>query len=243
VRRAASIPAPLQRHLTTDLAVLERMLQPRGKRIVDIGCGDGRLVRQLGALGADVIGVEISAQQLGAAIADDDGGEARYLIGRAQELPLEDGSVDVALFMRTLHHVPPAELTVALNQARRVLRDDGAVYVAEPLATGDYFELTRIVDDEREVRAAAQEALARAADAGLERVTTFDYDVEVCVRGIAGLRQRIVSVDPDRADIFDARIDELTSVFARRGERGQHADERCFLQPMRADLLKTAGRS
>ena len=134
-------------------------------------------MRQLAGLGARVVGVEISEQQLATAVASDGDTGARYMIGSGQQLPLADASVDLAVFMRTLHHVPPAELLDALREAGRVLRRDGLVYVAEPLAEGDYFELVSLVDDEREAREAAQAALREAGRAGLEHVTAVEYDV------------------------------------------------------------------
>jgi len=213
-------------------------VQPSGKDVVDIGCGPGALVRALTARGSRVTGVEISEDQLAAAVRADDGAGARYVVGRAERLPLNDASVDAAVFMRTLHHVPPAELLQGLREARRVLRDGGLVYVAEPLAEGDFFELTRLVEDEVEVRAAAQAALDRGGEAGLERVSTFEYDVRVCLADLAALRTRIVTVDPARARWFDAREDELAAAFSRLGEPGERPGERCFLQPMRADLLR-----
>ncbi|HEY4828746.1 MAG TPA: class I SAM-dependent methyltransferase, partial [Solirubrobacteraceae bacterium] len=187
----------------SDLDVLDRLVQPTGKDVVDIGCGGGALVRALAARGARMTGVEISEEQLAPALNGDDASGARYVIGTAQRLPLEAASVDAAVFMRTLHHVPPAELLDALREARRVLRADGVVYVAEPLAQGDYFELTRLVEDEVEVRAAAQATLGRASDVGLNRDTTLDYDVRLCLADLAALRERIVSVDPARAEVFD----------------------------------------
>jgi SAM-dependent methyltransferase len=229
----------LTRELTTDLLVLERLLEPGGRDVVDIGCGGGVLARDLAALGARVIGIEVCEQQLAAAIACEGSG-VRYLVGRAQRLPLEDGSVDVAVFMRSLHHVAPADLMLALGEARRVLRPGGAVYVAEPLPDGDFFALTSLVEDELEVRQAAQNALERAGLVGLDRRSTVDYDVRVCVRDLAGLRARIVSVDPQRAEVFDARRTELAEAFARLGEPGEGPGERCFLQPMRADVLQPA---
>ena len=162
--------------------MLERLAEPAGRDVLDIGCGGGWLVRELTARGANVVGLEISREQLATAIARDDGAGARYLVGRAQQLPIDDESVDLAIFMRTLHHVPPDELTGALREARRVLRPGGAIYVAEPLAQGEYFALTSMVEDELGVRQAAQEALANAAQAGLERVTTVDYDVRIRLR-------------------------------------------------------------
>lgn len=225
----------------SDLDVLDRLVKPSGKDVVDIGCGGGALVRALSGRGARMIGVEISEGQLGPAVSADDGTGARYLIGTAQRLPLEDASVDAAVFMRSLHHVPAAELIDALREARRVLREDGLVYVAEPLAEGDFFALTRLVEDEVDVRAAAQAALDRASDAGLSRASTFDYDVRVCLADLAALRARLVSVDPARAEPFDAREAELAGAFARLGEAGERPGERCFRQPMRADVLRAAG--
>jgi hypothetical protein len=188
-----------------------------------------------------VIGVEISEQQLAPALVSDGGSAARYLIGRAQQLPIEEGSVDATVFMRTLHHVPPDDLLDALCEARRVLRPGGVAYVAEPLALGDFFELTRVVEDETVVRAAAQDALARASEAGLVREITLDYDVRMCLADLGALRDRLVSVDPARAEVFDARRDELADEFERLGEAGERPGERCFRQPMRADLLRVFG--
>jgi SAM-dependent methyltransferase len=222
---------------TTDLSMLERLVKPRGKDVLDIGCGGGTLVRDLAARGTRAIGVEITAEQLAPALARDGDSGARYLVGRAQELPLIDASVDVAVFMRTLHHVPMADLTQALAEAGRVLRRGGRVYVAEPLAHGGYFALTSLVEDELEVREAAQAALAQAALAGLDRVTTVDYYVRLRIADLAAFRSRIVSVDPARAAIFDERQAELADAFLRLGETGDNPGERCFLQPMRADVL------
>ena len=112
------------------------------------------------------------------------------------------------------------------------------MYVAEPLAEGNFFELTRMVEDEVEVRAAAQNALSQAAEAGLHRATTIDYDVRLQVAGLEALRARVVSVDPRRAEWFDAREDELAAALERLGEPGERAGERWFLVPMRADVLR-----
>jgi SAM-dependent methyltransferase len=225
---------------TTDLEMLERLVTPAGKDVVDIGCGGGALVRDLAAGGARVIGIEISDAQLATARERDGGSGAAYLVGRAQALPLADASVDLAVFMRALHHVAPADLPAALREARRVLRPGGAVYVAEPLAEGDYFALTSMVEDELEVRRAAQAALAGAGQAGLERAQTVDYDVRVRLADVAAFRARTVSVDPTRAPIFDAREAEIAVAFERRGEPGERPGERCFVQPMRADVLRPA---
>jgi hypothetical protein len=223
----------------TDTSMLERLVAPAGKDVVDVGCGGGGLVRELAASGARPIGIEISEAQLAPARARDDGnGDVRYLVGRAEALPLEDASVDLVVFMRSLHHVPREHLAAALREARRVLRPDGAVYVAEPVAEGDFFALTSLVEDELEVRRAAEAALADSATAGLERAVTVDYDVAVCLADVDAFRARTVSVDPERAPVFEARRDEIAAAFARLGTSGDRPGERCFTAPMRVDVLR-----
>ena len=226
--------------MISDLAMLERLVPPSGKDVVDIGCGAGALVRALAEHGARVTGVEISESQLASAIEQDDGRGARYLIGRAEQMPLDDASLDIVVFMRSFHHVPRADLAGALAEARRVIRPGGAVYVAEPLAEGAFFELTRMVDDETEVRAGAQAALTRAARAGLHRVTTVDYHAPLTIAGLPGLRARVVAADPQRADRFDELGAELLEGLERLGEPGDRPGEWRFLHPMRADVLRPA---
>lgn len=230
----------MTRELTSDLNVLGRLVAPEGKDVVDVGCGAGSLVRELTALGARVVGVEVSQEQLATALERDGGGGARYVVGRAESLPFEDGTVDAVLFMRSLHHVPRDQQTQALREARRALRPGGIVYVAEPLAEGDFFELVNIVDDETEVRAAAQRALRDAAQAGLELRETVEYGVRIEIPDLDALRAQVVSSDPERATVFDARAGELERALARLGEPAGDDGARVFVSPMRADLLARA---
>jgi SAM-dependent methyltransferase len=225
--------------LTTDTTVLQRLVAPAGLDVLDVGCGPGALVRELTATGARAIGLEISDEQLASARRRDPDGQ--YLVGRAEQLPLEDATVDLVVFMRALHHIPIRHMTGALSEAQRVLRPGGAVYVAEPLAQGSFFELTSLVEDELAVRRAAQDALSRAGEAGLERLSTTDYVVEARLQGVEALRRRLTAVDPDRASVFEARRDEIAAAFDRLGEPGEQPGERVFHQPMRADLLRREG--
>jgi SAM-dependent methyltransferase len=222
---------------TTDIDVLRRHAELAGRDVLDVGCGQGRLVRELTALGARVTGIEISEQQLAAAWAADDEGGARYLVGRAEAIPLADGSFDLVVFRASLHHVPIAQMLAALREARRVLRPGGQVYAAEPLASGDFYALVSVVDNEDEVRDAAQRALAQADAAGLAHVATEEYELEALVGGLDTLRRRMVAVDPARAERFDARRDELERRFAQLGQPQDGG--RRFTEIMRAVVLQT----
>jgi SAM-dependent methyltransferase len=221
---------------TTDIDVLRRHAELAGRDVLDVGCGQGRLVRELTALGARVTGMEISEEQLAAARAADDGAGAKYLVGRAESIPLPDDSVDLVVFRASLHHVPIAQMLPALREACRVLRPGGHVYAAEPLASGDFYALVSIVDNEDEVRDAAQRALQHADAAGLAHVATEQYELEALVGGLDALRRRMVAVDPGRAAAFDAHRDELERRFAELGEPSEDGGRR-FTEIMRAVVL------
>ncbi len=228
---------------TTDLSLLRRLVERRHvdlseSDVLDVGCGHGGLVRELTALGARVTGIEISDQQLAAARAADDGAGARYLVGRAESIPLADASFDLVVFRASLHHVPIAQMLPALREARRVLRTGGHVYAAEPLARGDFYELVSIVDNEDEVRDAAQRTLANAVAAGLARVATEEYELEALVGDLDTLRRRMVAVDPSRAAAFDDHRDELERRFDELGEPNENGGRR-FTEIMRAVVLRT----
>jgi SAM-dependent methyltransferase len=226
------------REVSTDLSMLERLVDPHGREVVDIGCGAGALARALAVAGARVVALEISEEQLAPALAGDGGSGVQYVVGRAQALPLEDTAVDIAVFMRTLHHVPVEDMTQALKEARRVVLPGGTVYVAEPLSEGDFWALTSIIEDEFEAREAAQSAIAQAVNIGLEPVTTVEYEVPLRLASVDHFRELTVAVDPSRAEIFAARSSELADAFQRMGEPGERPGGRCFLSPTRVDVLR-----
>src|SRR5262245_29132691 len=123
--------------------VLDEVPPDGSPLIVDVGCGDGSLVRHLARRGAHAVGVEVGAEPLARARAHDTVADERYEQAGAQALPLDDGVADAVVFSNSLHHVPGELLDTALAEAARVLRPGGLVYVQEPVAEGAYFELLR----------------------------------------------------------------------------------------------------
>jgi ubiquinone/menaquinone biosynthesis C-methylase UbiE len=108
-------------------AIFRRHL-PAGATIVDVGSGTGIYSALLAdALGAEVIGVDPSAGMRSVAEAEQPRPRVRYVAGRAEELPLPDGSCDAALLSNVIHHIQ--DLPAAAAELRRVLRPGGAVLV------------------------------------------------------------------------------------------------------------------
>jgi SAM-dependent methyltransferase len=218
--------------------VLDEILPKGDPVVVDVGCGDGSLVRHLARRGAHAIGVEVGAEPLARARAHDRVADERYEQAGAQALPLGDGSADVVVFANSLHHVPGDMLDTALAEAARVLRPDGLLYVQEPLAEGPYFELLRPVDDETAVRAAAQAALGRAAEHGLRHEREVLFDNDAVHADFASFRDRVVLADAARAAAFAGLEHDLRARFERTARRDEGGFR--FRQPMRVDVLRRA---
>ncbi|MGH9297560.1 MAG: class I SAM-dependent methyltransferase [Acidimicrobiales bacterium] len=95
--------------------------------VVDIGCGNGRYLAALEKRGHSglVVGLDISVGML--AVARSGAPHASVAEADATALPLRSGTVDCALAMHMLYHVPEPELAVA--ELRRVTRPGGATLV------------------------------------------------------------------------------------------------------------------
>ena len=146
----------------TDIEVLDRLVEVSGLRLLDIGCGAGRLTRELAKRGATVIGVEPDPIQAAKNRAADPMPGVTFVECGAEELGQAEGSMDGVFFKYSLHHVPPADMDRALGAAMRVLKPaTGFLYVIEPVMAGSYSELSRLFHDETEVRISAYEALGR----------------------------------------------------------------------------------
>jgi trans-aconitate methyltransferase len=103
--------------------LLERLAPQAGERILDLGCGDGTLTRQIAARGASVVGIDASPEFVAAAARS--GVDAR--LGDARSLTF-DGEFDAVFSNAVLHWVLDAD--AALSGIVRALRPGGR-FVAE----------------------------------------------------------------------------------------------------------------
>jgi len=106
-----------------------------GDRVVDVGCGPGRFLREAAERGAEAVGVDPSEQMRRLAAWRTPAklkGAVRVVEGTAERLPLEDGSATVAWAVASLHHW--ADPDAGLAELHRVLRPGGRLLIAERLA-------------------------------------------------------------------------------------------------------------
>ena len=93
-----------------------------GLRVLDIGAGTGKLTALLAELGADVTAVEPDESML--AVLRRQMPSVPVLHGKAEEIPLPDGSVDAVLCGQSMHWF---DLSRALPEIARVLTSGGVL--------------------------------------------------------------------------------------------------------------------
>jgi SAM-dependent methyltransferase len=107
-------------------AIFSLMPAP-GVLTLDIGCGEGRLSRDLAALGHRVVALD-SSPALALAAADHPGTHGPTVIGDAARLPFRDGCADLVVAFMSLQDVDDFE--TAIDEASRVLMPTGVLLVA-----------------------------------------------------------------------------------------------------------------
>jgi ubiquinone/menaquinone biosynthesis C-methylase UbiE len=219
--------------------VLPSMIELKGKKVADIGCGDGSLTRMMTRHGANVIGVEFSKQQLERARAAKPAGNEIYTEGMGEDLSFKDNKLDLVVFSNSLHHIEIDKQDQALSEAARVLKPGGMVYISEPVAEGEHFELMKPVHDETVVRGAAKKAISKAAKHGLTPETEISYLHNALYADYDAFRDRIQAINPG----LDSNLDKLEKILKSNFDSlGHKTDEGiCFGQPMQVNLLVKTG--
>jgi len=115
------------------------MVDPQPRDVVlELGCATGRHARRIAPLCRQVIGVDsaeaaIARARATAGACDD---RCRFVRADAAHLGfLADGSIDKAMAIDFIEHVPDAALRSILGEVRRVLRPGGLLAVFTPCAS------------------------------------------------------------------------------------------------------------
>jgi SAM-dependent methyltransferase len=118
----------------------ERMVPAPGTLTVEVGCGEGRVSRDLRARGHRTVSVDLSPSLLGHARQAD--GHGLYVRADASALPLSDGSCDLVVAYNSLMDV--ADMETAVGEAGRVLVPGGrfCICVTHPMNEAGRFDGT-----------------------------------------------------------------------------------------------------
>lgn len=112
---------------------LLRLLPPMV--IADLGAGEGTLSQLLARTAKKVIAIDNSPKmvEFGSRLAKEHGfPHLEYRLGDIEEPPIDDGTVDLAMFSQALHHAAAPQR--ALKAAHRILKPGGRVLILDLLS-------------------------------------------------------------------------------------------------------------
>lgn len=231
------IQAPGGYRQMEELEVVQELVEVRGRRVLELGCGAAWMTRLLAArLGAgSVTATEVDRIQHEKNLRIEDLPRVCFRFGGAEAIADPDATYDLVFMFKSLHHVPMELMDQALSEVQRVLKPGGLLYCCEPVYWGPFNDLMRLIHDEREVRAAAFSALQRAVGEGrFEPAAEVFFESTGVYPDWASFEARFLDVTHTEFDLDEARRATIRNAFERHltpaGAR--------FMKPHRVDLLR-----
>jgi len=124
-------------------SILERAGLDAGERVLDVGCGPGRLAllakKRTGV--GEVHGVDPSPEMIELANerAKRAGLDVRFQNGVIEDLPFPEGSFDLVTSSFMLHHLPDDLKRKGFSEIARVLRPGGRLLAVDLTGRGSFF--------------------------------------------------------------------------------------------------------
>ncbi len=229
--------APVTELVTDEIDFMQRVVPLARARLIELGCGKAELARRLVERGLvnSVTALEIDQRQHAANLASNPPAALTFQLGGAESIPQPDASFDLAIMLKSLHHVPLDQLDRAMSEIRRVLVPGGHLYVSEPVYAGEFNEIVRLFHDEGVVRAAAYRAIRNAIDTGvLEDDGEHVFDTPLLFKNFEDFENKLIRVTHSDIRLPDSVADDVRARF----ERHMTPDGARFVRQMRINVLR-----
>ena len=217
--------------------IYNNLLSLDGKHILELGCGSAEITRNIATSGANrkITALEVDEIAYEKNLQITDLSNVTFVLSGAQEIPLQDESVDVVFMFKSLHHVPLELMEPSMREIRRVLKPGGLVYISEPVFAGDFNEILRLFHDEQKVRQAAFYTIKKAVDEGLfDLVKETFFNSPMKFENFAEFENNTIKATHSSHKLDD----KLYDLVKQRFEHHVAGDGAHFLMPMRVDLLQ-----
>ena len=129
---AEKYSSSLDRQLFCDRPLLDLLGTVSGKAVLDIGCGNGQISREVAKRAGKVIGIDASEEMLEQAKRlHKDVDNIEFIHASAEQLPFSDGEFDAALCSMTIITFPTVEMIKGMfKEAARVLKPSGILSIS-----------------------------------------------------------------------------------------------------------------
>lgn len=222
--------------MATELELIEHLLSFEGALVLELGCGRASVTRQLAQIHRDCrfIATEVDAVQHEKNLQHPEP-NIRFRLEGAQSISEPDQSVDIAMMLKSLHHVPETIMPQAMGEVARVLKPGGVAYFSEPVYQGEFNALMSLIHDEKRVRELAFAAIrSLALRDDMELLGQYFINVPGLYSSWEDFESRFLKITHTRLEMDEQRYCRIRDAFMEHmGPEGAK-----FLKPHRIDLLR-----
>ncbi len=148
-----------------EISNITGLLNSDDRLALEIGCGNGRITRQLSARFGKYIALDLNAQLI--KLARNANPKVEFIVSSGEKLPFDEELFDVILFPLSLHHQNAAH---ALREAYRVLKRTGKAIITEPTPDGEIQKLYHLYADETQQLQETQSAIRKSPFQHIKRI-------------------------------------------------------------------------
>lgn len=220
-----------------ELELITAELNLENAQILELGCGKAEKTRSIAQSGkvAGIVALEVDVIQHAKNLEISDLPNVSFRQGAAEEIPADDASFDIVMMFKSLHHVPTGSMDQALSEIQRVLKPGGLAWISEPVYAGEFNEILRLFNDEKDVREAAFNAVRSSFEDG--RFTLVEqrfFSTPGHFDNFEQFENRVIKVTHTQHRLAP----EIHDAVRRKFESHLTTTGAHFKNPLRVDILK-----
>lgn len=207
------------------------------KIILELGCGNASMTKKIAQNGFDrkIIAYEIDEIQH-KKNAHENINNIDFILGKAQEIKLEDESVDMIFLFKSFHHIPKNDMYKSLIEMKRVLKKNGLIYISEPLFQGEQNHLVSLFHDEEQVRIDAFDTIQRFVEnQQMKLFKEIFFQTEVFYKDFKDFETKQMNLSYNENRISKELYNKVKEAYFQYANSDESAK---FLKPFRVDILQ-----
>lgn len=232
------LKSPARLAVNSDFELIKKLLRLKNSNLLELGCGSAFTTRRIAENlpVANIQALEVDRIQHEKNVAISDLPKVNFQLAGMQDIPADDNSIDVAIMLKSLHHVPLELMQKGFNELHRVLRPGGYLYISEPVFDGEFNEILRLFNDEEIVRQTAFNAIKTNVNNGLFILEKeIHFTSQSRFEGFTDFENRILKASHSDFVLSTDAYQDVKDKFEKHLDKQGFA---VFNNPMRVDLLK-----
>ncbi len=207
------------------------------KRILELGCGAAAFTQIIakGGKNRNITALEVDEVQHGKNLLIQDLPNVEFILSGAQKIPALDNSFDVVFMFKSLHHIPFELMSKAFEEIKRVLKQNGFLYISEPIFHGEYNDVLKIFHNEQKVRQNAFNMIEKFIDKGdFSLYKEIFFKDSVTFNSFEEFEKKLINATYQDHKLDDILYEKTKQQFSLHTFNGKTK----FLKPIRVDILR-----